>query len=858
MPARRGERKLSSRRYLREGWACCPAPAGLYSEVSQLPADLPWIAAVAPGTVAEALRSAGIWSIEAPERRFDTEDWWFRTEFEAPADVNASCCCLMLEGLATLCDVWLNGVRILHSENMFLEHPIDRPPVKAGRNQLVLQFHALDRALKQRRARPRWRAPMVENQQLRWHRTTLLGRTPGWSPPAAAVGPWRPIWIDYGEHPHPEVEHLHSTVRDGAGKLQLRIRIPSSDANPGVWTLQLRDGEKTVATQALQSADNATMEAELSLPEPRLWWPHTHGHPALYEAVLCLEELTGIVVEHALGRVGFRSVNAQERNSADFEVRVNDTRIFCRGACWTPLDTVSLRADEGSYRGAIKQVVDAGFNMLRVSGSMVYEEELFFRLCDEYGVLVWQDFMFANMDYPANDEALAGSIEAEAIQQLRRWAKHPCVAVVCGNSEVSQQAAMWGVSRELWNPELFSCTLAALTAEHCSSVAYWPSSAFGGAIPHQPSAGTTSYYGVGAYLRGTDDLRRSGLKFASECLAFANIPEDETLRRLPGGSSVRVLHASWKQRSPRDLGAGWDFDDVRDHYVREFFGVDPARLRYSDHQRYLSLGREASALAMTTAFTEWRRAGSGCNGALIWFLRDLWPGAGWGIIDSEGMPKAPYHALRRALQPLWVGLTDEGLNGLSLQLCNETQEHRIGTLELQLYRDGRHLITEVARAQELPARSMQTLPVAELLDVFHDLTFAYRFGPLSCDLVVARWRDEATPANRYQTHYLPDPNRHLLPDLSVQLSAHARALESGVYIVTLKSGTFVRGVCLQADGFRSDDTHFWLAPGEVREVVMRAVGAPRALFGVASALNLAASVRIEMQGAGAEHGQTAL
>ncbi len=846
MPARGGESRLSSRQYLRDGWECCPAPAGLHSEASDHPADLRWIAAAAPGTAAEALRSAGLWSIDGPERRFDAEDWWFRTEFTAPADIDASRCFLMFEGLATLCDVWLNDVRILHSENMFLAQRVDRPPVRAGRNLLVLQFHALDHALKQRRPRPRWRAPMVENQQLRWYRTTLLGRTPGWSPPAAAVGPWRPVWIDFGTTPQPEVERLQCTLRDGVGKVQLRARIRQTGAGQGVWTLHLRDGEQTVATQPLRPAGEDIMETELSLREPRLWWPHTHGHPDLYEAVLCVGQPSGIV-EHALGKVGFRSVNAPEHTSSDFEVRVNDTRIFCRGACWTPLDIVSLRADAGGYRRAIEQVVDAGFNMLRVSGTMVYEDDVFLDLCDEHGVLVWQDFMFANMDYPAGDEALAATIEAEAIQQLRRWAKHPCVTVVCGNSEVSQQAAMWGASRELWDPELFSCTLAALTAEHCCGVAWWPSSAFGGAIPHQPNAGTTSYYGVGAYLRGTDDLRRSGLKFASECLAFANIPEDETLHRLPGGAGVRVQHASWKLRSPRDLGAGWDFDDVRDHYVREFFGVDPARLRYSDHSRYLALGREASAQAMTAAFTEWRRAGSSCNGALILFLRDLWPGAGWGIIDSGGIPKAPYHALRHNLQSIWIGLTDEGLNGLSLHLCNETPGQRTGTLELQLYREGRHLISQAARAQALPARSLQTLPVADLLAAFHDLTFAYRFGPLSCDLVVARWQDDAMPANRYQTHYLPDPGRHLLPDVSVDLSAQARALEPGVYVVTVHTGTFVRGVCLLADGYRSDDTHFWLAPGEAREVVMRAVGTPRALSGVVTALNLIAPVRIQMQ-----------
>ncbi len=848
MAASRNGNWHADRRNLSAGWECCCTTAGLYAKPEDLPRNLSWMSAAVPGTAAAALRSAGAWSLDGPRRRFDADDWWFRVAPEFTDEAAADIACLAFDGLATLCDVWLNGSHILHSENMFLEHRIDRPPFTAGRNELILRFGSLDQALRQKRRRPRWRAPMVENQQLRWYRTTLLGRTPGWSPPAAAVGPWRAVWVGTGGSVRPAVERLTCKVQDGSGLVQLLVRVESPADDPPAWQLQLRDSGKIVATQDLHNRPDGLMDAELSVRDPRLWWPHTHGRPHLYEIVMCRKGGSANAPEHSLGRVGFRTVSTAAGPGKDFAVHVNDVQVFCRGACWTPLDVVSLGGDEAGYRRAIEQAVDAGFNMLRVGGTMVYEDELFFDLCDEYGVLVWQDFMFANMDYPAEDADLGQSIAAEARQQLRRWMRHPSVAVICGNSEVSQQAAMWGAPRALWEPALFSQTLAQLTAAHCPGVAYWPSSASGGAIPHQPSAGTTSYYGLGAYLRSADDLRRSGLNFATECLAFANIPEDTTLQSLPGGAGVRVTHAAWRERSPRDLGAGWDFDDVRDHYVAEFFGVDPGRLRYHDHARYVALGREASAHAMTTAFTEWRRPGSSCGGALIWFLRDLWPGAGWGIIDSAGNPKTPYHALRRTLQPVWVGITDEGLNGLSVHLRNESPIDRSGTLELLLYRAGRHLIEHVNHEQPLPARSMRTIALAELLDTFHDLTFAYRFGPMSCDLVIARWRDPAAPDVASESCYLPDSGLHIGPDASIGLSARARELEPGLFEVTLNSGAFVRGVNLQADGYSCDDSHFWLAPGQDRRVQMRAVGAPRPLFGVVSALNLAAPARIEIVG----------
>ena len=233
--------------------------------------------------------------------------------------------------------------------------------------------------------------------------------------------------------------------------------------------------------------------------------------------------------------------------------------------------------------------------MLRVNGCMVYEDDAFFDACDALGLLVWQDFMFANMDYPASDAGFMASVREEARQQLARWQAHPSLAVICGNSEAEQQAAMWGAPREAWAQPLFDEQLAALAGELCPGVTYWPSSAHGGAFPHQNNVGTTSYYGVGAYLRPMEDARRAGLRFATECLAFANVPPPATLARMPGGTSLRTHHPGWKARAPRDLGAGWDFEDVRDHYLQRLYGVDPVALRSTDHERYLQLSRAVSA-----------------------------------------------------------------------------------------------------------------------------------------------------------------------------------------------------------------------------------------------------------------------
>jgi beta-mannosidase len=658
-----------------------------------LPQDADWIAIARPMTAAAALG-------EGAARDFDRETWWWRARFDAPADAQW----LGLDGIATCAQVWLNGERIVQGTNMFVRHRVDVTTLlrKTG-NELLIRCAPLDAQLKSKRPRPRWRAPMIANQQLRWWRTTLLGRTPGWSAPLAPVGPWRDVWLGRREAVIRESLWLHARVEGTEGVVRWKLDAPAE--------LHLsRDG------QEWKSRDGV-----LRIPDVARWWPHTHGEPAVYEATLRIGEHSV-----TLPPIGFRTIEADTSNGG-FGVRVNGEQVFCRGAVWTPLDSASLRADAKRYVHALSQVCEAGMNMLRVAGTTVYEEDEFYEACDRAGVLVWQDFMFANMDYPSQDESFARSVETEVRQQLQRLHAHPSLAVLCGNSEAEQQAAMWGAPRDIWEQPLFHEMLPRLCEELAPHIPYWPSSTHGGALPQQPDAGTTSYYGVGAYLRPLADARLSNLQFATECLAFANLPRGST----PENSHV-----------PRDLGAMWDFADVRDHYLEVLHGVNARDLRRSDPERYADLSRQVTGDVMARCFSEWRRPGSTCKGALILMLRDLLPGAGWGLLDHEGTPKPCWDALKPVLQPLALLVTDEGMNGYYAHVVNEKREAR--RLQLQLRATlGAVVVAEAARNIDVPGRGAITVPFAALLDHFLDMNWSHRFGPRPCDVVMCTLLDES-------------------------------------------------------------------------------------------------------------------
>jgi beta-mannosidase len=536
-----------------------------------------------------------------------------------------------------------------------------------------------------------------------------------------------------------------------------------------------------------------------------------------------------------LGYTGFRTIEIR-RDHGDFALCVNGIDVFCRGACWTPLDVVKLAASPETCRQAIAQVRAAGMNMLRVGGTMVYEDDAFYDALDEYGILLWQDLMFANMDYP-EDAPFVDSVLGEVEQQLARWQARPCLALVCGNSEGEQQAAMSGAARELWSPRLFHETIAARVATR--DIAYTSSSAHGGAFPHAANAGTSSYYGVGAYLRPLDDARRSELAFASECLAFANVPHASGL---PGGPALRVHHPAWKARSPRDLGAGWDFDDVRDHYVARLYGIDPVALRVSDHERYLALGRAVTGEVMAQAFSEWRRARSPTRGALVWFLRDLWPGAGWGVIDAHGLPKPCFHALRRALTPTAVALSDEGVNGLAVHIFNDGAAAIVARLEITLYRAGEIRVGHAASDIQVPAHGAIEIAASTLFEGFLDLSFAYRFGPPMADVVhVALYTGTAMLADAF---WFPT-GQSAVREADIGLAATVRqGADAHERIVEISARRFAQSVMIDAPGFVADDDGFHLAPGQTRTVRLQACSSQlSSTRGTVSALNAETTAR---------------
>ena len=767
-------------------WTCVATPAGEVTEPSALDAVDGWIAAQVPGTAAGAVALAhGLDAARAKD--FDATDWWFRAEVTSETGGPAR---LRLEGVATLAEVWWDTTLLATTAGMFTPLDLEVPDV-AGRHVLALRCRALRPELDAKRRRPRWRSRLVADQGLRWIRTTLHGRMPALAPRFAPVGPWRPASLVPVVELGPEAVDLRVAVAGGHGS----VRCVVSGGRQGD-ALRVADAEAPFV-----GSGDGTWVAELVVADVPLWWPHTHGEQPLHDVQLVRD---GVV--HRLARVGFRELLA-DRCDDGFTLVLNGIPVFVRGACWGPVDPLGLADDVETISRTLMRYRAAGLNLVRLVGTATYESSAFWDLCDELGMLVWQDAMLATLDPPEDPEWLA-LLAAEVEAQLRPLQGRPSLVVVSGGSETEQQPTMYGLPPEMRRMTAIEQTVPSVVSALLPDVPYVTSSPSSGDLPTHASAGVAHWFAVGGYRRPLSDTRPAGVRFAAECLAFATPPERASLLATFGTSAPSG--DAWDAGVPRDMGTDWTFQDVTDHYVRELV---PAAVRDgADRELALDLQRAVVAHLVCGVFGEWRRAGSPCAGGIVLTGRDLVPGPGWGLLDSTGAAKATLLALADVLAPRALVATDEGLEGLALHLHNDTASAVDGTLEVTLVglAGGREMASVDVH---VAAHSSHRRSVDGVIGAFRDVTHAYGFGEPQYAGVLARWLDD--DGHEVASLYRPAGDWPV-GDPGLAAAVVAEDGESVVVEVSVEGAAY--GVVVEAAGFVADRGWFALEPGGTRRV----------------------------------------
>lgn len=631
------------------------------------------IPATVPGEVHTALLAAG--RIEDPFFRenerdqswIGESDWVYERRFTIDeAFLQKQNIRLRCEGLDTFAEVSLNGERVVETSNMFRTYEWDlKPFLKAGDNDIRITFGSVLPTMRTKQQAHE----LFQTYHVPWEvggrgyiRKEQCNFGWDWGPVCITCGIWRDIQLvawDDCRLTAPQVSQEH--LPDGSVRLHLNIAM---EGNPSAHTVEARlhfEGQR-VASKRVTASGNVSIRLEVK--DAHLWWPNGMGEQCLYDLEICLKR-DDAPVHSLLRRIGLRTfelITEDDTWGQSFVFAVNGVRFFAKGANWIPADAFYNRTSPAHLRSLVKSAAEANMNMLRVWGGGVYESEAFYDLCDELGLCVWQDLMFACGAYPADDPAFVEDVLEEVTDQVIRLRHRACLILWCGNNEMEQfcngdewPKMPWPLYRQLFDEQIPS-RIRSLDPDR----RYWPSS------PHSPvgdrdhdanpDCGDAHLWAVWHGREPFEWYRTACHRFCSE-FGFQSYPEPSTCKAFTQPADRNITSPVMEHHQRSHEGNAKIL-----HYMLSWFPMPVG------FENTLWLSQIQQGLSIKYAVEHWRRNWPRCAGALYWQLNDCWPIASWASIDYHGRWKALHYFAKRFFAPVLVtALEDENPESASVE-----------------------------------------------------------------------------------------------------------------------------------------------------------------------------------------------
>lgn len=619
-----------------------------------------WRPATVPGTVHTDLLANGL--IHDPFYRDNESDmawieqarWSYRRSFDIPAHAIRSSKRIELAflGLDTFASIRLNGKVVGQADNMFRPWCFDvTRQVRAGRNRIEVDFASPVRVAEEKAAKSRIRYHTVFYENRMHIRKSQYAGGWDWGPRLMTSGIWRPVCLRaVGTS---VIRDVHVITRELTGKralLDIEVQIEAFERTRGSVDVSLRCPKTKNVVEASRrvSLERGTKRTRirLELQNPQRWWPAGMGDPHLYDLEVTLSA-GGELFDRKEDRLGLRSVElVREKDSQgeSFRFRVNGREVFARGANWIPGDSFLPRVTPEYYRDRLTQARDANMNMIRVWGGGVYEDPTFYRTCDELGLMVWQDFMFACAEYP-EDASFLSSVRDEAEHAVRGLRNHPSIVIWCGNNENEWlYQRKWPQSPRFRGARIYHELLPEVCRQLDPSRPYWPGSPTGGDDANDPNRGNQHVWTVWSFWAAPHDYWAWPARFVTE-FGFQGAPAMKTMR-------------SFTNESDR-----WLFSPVLDRHNKMLEG-NPRLMKYlaggygvpSDLEELVHWSQVQQAEIIKLGVEHWRRRWPASAGAVFWQLNDCWPVTSWAAIDYFGRPKGLLYAARRFFAPVVISL----------------------------------------------------------------------------------------------------------------------------------------------------------------------------------------------------------
>lgn len=790
-----------------------------------------WYPATVPGVVHTDLMDNKI--IEDPFFRLnergmqwiDKEDWIYQTTFQlTPEMMGRENIDLIFKGLDTYADVYLNEKKILEANNMFREWKTSiKPDLKPGENVLKIYFHSPIKV-----DIPKWDAlpyqyeagnDQSENGGVFNKKVSVFARKAGyhygwdWGPRLVTSGIWRPVYVEAWDNARindvfirqPEVSKSRASL---IGEVEILADKEIDQAN--VTITEAASGRVLAGqTVSLQKGINK-ISLPFSIKSPKLWWSNGLGEPHLYSfrTDLTVNNQTSDAWTEEVGLRSLKIINRPDKDGKTFYVELNGIPVFAKGANYIPQDNFLPRVTPGQYEKTILDVANANMNMLRIWGGGTYESDLFYQLCDRYGILVWQDFMFACSLYPAEGELLE-NIRQEAIDNVKRLRNHACIALWCGNNECNDAWFNWGWQKryKAQNPEYeqkiwkqfndqYNVTLPQVVEEYAPESFYWPSSPFarydGGSDDRN---GDRHYWEVWHGKKPIEMYNKERSRFFSE-YGFQSFPEFESVKRYAPRQEDWDIYSEVMMSHQR---GGMHANELIETYLLNEYR------KPRNFEAFLYMNHVLQGDAIKTAIEAHRRDMPYCMGTLFWQHNDCWPVASWASRDYYGRWKAQHYFARKAYRDILVSPIADEDGQLKVQIVSDRHKACNGRLEVKVMKLTGEVLNSYKRNVIVDANSSKALfsvPLDEALK-------GVRKEDVFIHAVLLTDKGNSNYTNNY---FLVKQKEVNYP--KAQLATSVQPIEGG-FEVTLSSDNFARAVFIATGDANSSfsDNYFDILPG---------------------------------------------
>lgn len=563
---------------------------------------------------------------------------------------------LVCEGLDTLCDLYVNGKFLAHTDNMHRVYHFDVTDyLTYGKNQIKAVFPPYDKYIKEKTKEKEIASGSIATMKgFAYVRKAHYMSGWDWGPMLPDVGIWKDIYLIDGDLPR--LDQVRILQRHDGGKVFVTVKATTTSPAEVQITVVSPKGEE-------YSFENGV---EKEIPSPELWWPNGYGEHPLYKVVAkCLKD--GKVVDEDIKKIGLRTlIISREKDEwgEEFCYKINGVKIFAFGADYIPEDNILARLSKERSEKLIKDCVFANFNSIRVWGGGFYPHDYFFDLCDEYGIILFLDLMFACTAYSFDDD-FYNNIKVEITQNLRRFRHHACIGVISGNNEIEEEAAV----QSWWTPEermgylkTFEIVIPDIIKAECPEISFVTSSpsSHGNMIdPTNENVGDSHYWMVWHGNLPFTEFRNHHFRFLSE-FGFQSFPSMKTIEEftLPEDrnpfSAVMELHQRNASANGKIL-----------NYLSQTY-LYPSKMEDLVYASQL-----LQAEAMKYGVEHLRRSRGRCMGTLYWQLNDCWPVASWASIDGNGRYKALHYTARRFYEPVHISCLETGLYSKRRDITDE-------------------------------------------------------------------------------------------------------------------------------------------------------------------------------------------